>query len=80
MEEDTVYDRNTVVSTYILLPKLERSKQEKLRDTLDEYVTDWPSIDNEPSLSDLSIQFLATMSFPTLFRESSGDPTSQCIL
>ena len=77
--EDIVYNKDSEMSSFLQSPEAEQQEEDAILEQLQNQIMDWPSIENEP-LSEFTTPFLATLSFPTLFSDSDGDPTNPAIL
>ena len=78
-ENENVYSKDTQMSSFLPLPCQQEQETDALLQQLHDMTMNWPTVDNEP-LSEFSTPFLATMSFPTLFPNSDGDPTNAATL
>lgn len=77
--EDTVYNEQTEIHSFLPIPQCEQQEiqaiQQKLSSTHSTQAMSWPTVDNEP-INEYTTPFLATMAFPTLFPDGKGDPTN----
>ena len=78
-ENEIVYNKDTQMSSFLPLPCQEEQETDALLHHLHDMTMNWPMVDNEP-LSEFSAPFLATMSFPSLFPNSDGDPANAATL
>lgn len=78
--EDTVYNEQTEMHSFLPIPQCEQQEiqaiQQKLSSTrFTQTSMSWPTVDNEP-INEYTTPFLAIMAFPTLFPDGKGDPTN----
>ena len=78
-DDDIVYNKDSEMSSFLQLPEAQQQEEDAMLEQLQNQIMDWPSIENEP-LSEFTTPFMATLSFPTLFPNSDGDPTNPAIL
>ena len=83
-KEDIVYDENSEMSSFLPVNIDTKKQTELLKDEVSQSRTDnrntfpWTIGDNP--LSEYDTEYLATMSFPTLFPDGKGDPTNSATL
>lgn len=78
--EDTVYNEQTEMHSFLPTPQCEQQEiqaiQQKLSSTrFTQTSMSWATVDNEP-INEYTTPFLAIMAFPTLFPDGKGDPTN----
>ena len=78
-DEDVVYNKESEMSSFSPIPQCHQQEIEAVQQQLScnhntKHVP-WPTVDNEP-INEYLTPFLATMAFPTLFRDGRGDPTN----
>ena len=75
--ENIVYNYSTEMSSFLPVGEQQQQEIEAVRNELSENeAMQWPSVENEP-LNEYEVSHLATMAFPTLFRDGKGNPTNQ---
>ena len=77
--EDTVYNEQTEMNSFLPIPQCEQQEvqaiQHQLSSTDNNQVMSWPTVHNDP-INEYTTPFLATLAFPTLFPDGKGDPTN----
>ena len=79
-DEDKVYNQTAEMSSF--LPACEKQRQEldAIKNQLfPNEPMSWPTVDDHP-LNEYQTPFLATLAFPTLFPDGTGDPTNPSLL
>jgi hypothetical protein len=79
-DQDKVYNQSAEMSSF--LPACEKQTQEvdAIKNQLfPNEPINWPTVDDQP-INEYQTPFLATLSFPTLFPDGTGDPTNPGIL
>ena len=74
--DEIPFNHETELSSTLLNPVVLKSQKQLIKDELlQHHKTAWPNRGIKP-LSEFKIQLLATMAFPTLFPDGTGDPTN----
>ena len=79
-DQDKVYNQSAEMSSF--LPACEKQTQEvdAIKNQLfPNEPINWPTVDDQP-INEYQTPFLATLAFPTLFPDGTGDPTNPGIL
>lgn len=74
--DEIPFNYETELSSTVLNPVVLKPQKQLIKDELlQHHKTAWPNRGSKP-LNEFKIQLLATMAFPTLFRDGTGDPTN----
>jgi hypothetical protein len=77
-DEDVIYNEDTEMSSFLPIPKEQHREIEAVQKQLSQIqhsTMPWPKVDSNP-INEYLTPYLATMAFPTLFPNGSGDPTN----
>ena len=74
--DEIPFNHETELSSTVLNPVVLKPQKQLIKDELlQHHKTAWPNRGSKP-LNEFKIQLLATMAFPTLFPDGTGDPTN----
>ena len=79
-EEDKVYNHSSEFSSFMPVTKQQQQELDAIKEQLSpKEAINWPTVDDNP-LNEYQTPFLATLAFPTLFPDGTGDPTNPSLL